>query len=99
MRYPFLDLALSQAAYAHELKAAACAVIDSGRFLHGPETEQLELEIAALCQVRHCVTVSNGLDALRLILRAYKEMGLLVVPGIWRTLKHRDPACRERQRA
>lgn len=77
MRYPFLDLALSQAAYAHELKAAACAVIDSGRFLHGPETEQLELEIAALCQVRHCVTVSNGLDALRLILRAYIELGRL----------------------
>ena len=77
MRYPFLDLALSQAAYANELKAAACAVIDSGRFLHGPETEQLEQEIASLCQVRHCVTVSNGLDALRLILRAYIELGRL----------------------
>lgn len=77
MRYPFLDLARTQAAYADELKAAACAVIDSGRFLHGPETEMLEHEVAQLCQVRHCVSVSNGLDALRLILRAYIEMGLL----------------------
>ena len=77
MRYPFLNLAKTQAAYADELKAAASAVIDSGRFLHGPETEQLEQEIAALCQVRHCVTVSNGLDALRLILRAYIELGRL----------------------
>ena len=77
MRYPFLDLAKTQAYYVDELKAAANAVIESGRFLHGPETEKLEQEIAALCQVRHCVTVSNGLDALRLILRAYIELGRL----------------------
>ncbi len=77
MRYPFLDLAKTQARYVDELKAAASAVIESGRFLHGAETELLEQEMASLCQVRHCVTVSNGLDALRLILRAYKEMGRL----------------------
>ncbi len=77
MKYPFLDLAKTQSAYVDELKAAACAVIDSGRFLHGKQTELLEQEIAALCQVEHCVTVSNGLDALRLILRAYIELGHL----------------------
>ena len=77
MRYPFLDLAKTQAGYVDELKAAANAVIESGRFLHGPQTEQLEQEIATLCQVKHCVTVSNGLDALRLILRAYIELGRL----------------------
>lgn len=77
MRYPFLDLAKTQAGYVEELKAAANAVIESGRFLHGPETEKLEQEIASLCQVSHCVTVSNGLDALRLILRAYIELGHL----------------------
>lgn len=76
-QYPFLDLALSNAPYMTELKAAACEVIEHGRYLHGQQTELLEQEIAALCQVRHCVAVSNGLDALRLILRAYKEMGLL----------------------
>ncbi len=77
MRYPFLDLAKTQARYVDELKAAASAVIESGRFLHGAETELLEQEMASLCQVRHCVTVSNGLDALRLILRAYIELGRL----------------------
>ena len=77
MRYPFLDLAKTQAGYVDELKASANAVIESGRFLHGPETEQLEHEIATLCQVRNCVSVSNGLDALRLILRAYIELGHL----------------------
>ena len=76
-QYPFLDLALSNAPYMDELKAAACKVIERGRYLHGTETEQLESEIAALCQARYCVSVSNGLDALRLILRAYMELGLL----------------------
>lgn len=77
MKYPFLDLALSHQPYMDELKAAAQTVIESGRYLHGPETEQLENEIATLCQVKHCVTVSNGLDALRLILRGYIELGKL----------------------
>lgn len=76
-QYPFLDLALANAPYMAELKAAACEVIERGRYLHSQQTELLEQEIAALCQVRHCITVSNGLDALRLILRAYKELGLL----------------------
>ena len=76
-QYPFLDLALVNAPYSDKLKAAACEVIDRGRYLHSTETELFEHEIAALCQVRHCVSVSNGLDALRLILRAYKELGIL----------------------
>ena len=75
--YPFLDLALANAPYMDELKAAACEVIERGRYLHSTQTELLEQEIAELCQAKHCVTVSNGLDALRLILRAYKEMGRL----------------------
>ena len=76
-KYPFLDLALSNEPLIDELKAAACNVIESGRYLHGIQTKLLEEEIAQLCQARHCVGVSNGLDALRLILRAYKEMGIM----------------------
>ena len=76
-QYPFLDLAFANAPYMDELKAAACEVIERGRYLHSAQTELLEQEIAQLCQARHCVSVSNGLDALRLILRAYKEMGML----------------------
>ena len=68
-KYPFLDLALSNEPLMADLKAAACDVIESGRYLHGTQTELLEEEIAQLCQARHCVSVSNGLDALRLILR------------------------------
>lgn len=76
-QYPFLDLALANGPYMDELKAAACEVIERGRYLHSTQTELFEEEIAALCEVRHCVSVSNGLDALRLILRAYKEMGIM----------------------
>ncbi len=76
-QYPFLDLALANAPYIAELKAAACEVIERGRYLHSLQTELLEQEIAQLCQARHCVGVSNGLDALRLIVRAYKEMGIM----------------------
>ena len=76
-QYPFLDLALANAPYMEELKAAACEVIERGRYLHSTQTELFEQEIAAVCQTRHCISVSNGLDALRLILRAYKEMGIL----------------------
>ena len=76
-QYPFLDLALANAPYMDELKASACDVIERGRYLRGEQTKLLEQEIAALCQVKHCIGVSNGLDALKLILRAYKELGRL----------------------
>ncbi len=75
--YPFLDLALANAPYMDDLKSAACEVIERGRYLHSTQTELLEAEIAQTCQTEHCVSVSNGLDALRLILRAYMELGRL----------------------
>lgn len=76
-QYPFLDLALANAPFMEQLKAAACEVIERGRYLHSMQTELFEQEIATVCQTRHCVSVSNGLDALRLILLAYKEMGVI----------------------
>ena len=48
-----------------------------GRYINGEQCRTFEQEIAQLCQVKHCVAVSNGLDALRLIIRAYKELGVL----------------------
>jgi len=75
--YQFLDLALVNAPYIDQLKDVACRVIERGRYLHGSETQALEQEIADLCEASYCVGVSNGLDALRLILRAYKELGVM----------------------
>ncbi len=85
--YPFLSLKQANAPWEDELKQAAIDVIESGWYLHGQHTQLLEQEIASLCQARHCIAVSNGLDALRLILRAYIEMHRLkpgdkvIVPG------------------
>lgn len=76
-KYPFLDLGLANKPIENELKNAACRVIESGRYLHGNETLMLEQEVAAKCGTDFCVGVSNGLDALKLIFRAYKELGLL----------------------
>ena len=77
MKYKFLDLAKANEPYMEQLQEAACNVIKSGRYLHGEQTSLLEQEIAGLCEAKHCVAVSNGLDALRLILRAYIELGVL----------------------
>jgi len=77
MKYQFLDLAQANAPYLEQLQEAACNVIKSGKYLHGEQTNLLEQEIAGLCEAKYCIAVSNGLDALRLILRAYKELGVL----------------------
>ena len=76
-RYPFLDLAAANEPYADRLKAAACRVIDSGRYIGGEEVEAFESELAALTDTGCAVGVSCGYDALRLILRAWIEMGRL----------------------
>lgn len=63
-----------------ELREAACRVLESGRYLSGPETESFERELARLCGASGAVGTGNGLDALRLIMRGYMELGRLA-PG------------------
>ncbi len=78
--FAFVDLALTNSRYAPQLKEAAARVIDSGRYLAGEETAAFEHELAHALGVTHCIGVSNGLDAIRLIFRAYIELGRLA-PG------------------
>lgn len=80
MRYPFLDLRTVNEPLMAELKAAAERVIESGRYVGGEECAALEEELKAATGTAHAVGVSNGLDALRLIFKAYIEMGRLA-PG------------------
>jgi dTDP-4-amino-4,6-dideoxygalactose transaminase len=72
---PFLSLKDVNAAHRDELIAAAIRVIDSGWYIHGKEHEAFEHEFATYCGTSHCVGVANGLDALTLALRAWKELG------------------------
>lgn len=73
----FLDLQKVNATYAAELKAAAGKVIDSGWYLQGEQNVQLEKNLKELTGAPNAIAVGNGLDALRLILRAYIEMGVM----------------------
>jgi dTDP-4-amino-4,6-dideoxygalactose transaminase len=74
---PFLDLQLINARHAAELKAAAARVIDSGWYVLGEEVKAFESEYAAWVGSPHCVGTSDGLAALILALRGWKELGLL----------------------
>jgi len=73
----FTNLKTLNAQYHAELVEAATRVIDSGWFIHGIEVKEFEQEFAEYCGTKHCVGVANGLDALILTLRAWKELGKL----------------------
>lgn len=74
---PFLDLKSINAQYRSGLIEAAIRVIDSGWYIQGQENLAFEQEFAAYCGTQHCIGVANGLDALTLTLRAWKELGKL----------------------
>jgi len=65
------------ASFEPELSQAVLRVVKSGWYLLGNEVKQFETSFATYCGVKHCIAVANGLDALILIMRAYKELGIL----------------------
>ncbi len=73
----FLDLQKINAQYEQELKQAAAEVIDSGWYLLGEKLQCFETNLASYIGAKHVIGVANGLDALRLILKAYIEMGVM----------------------
>lgn len=77
MKYKFLDLKAVNAPFEDDLARAVERVVRSGRYVGGPEVDAFERELADAVGTRRAVAVSNGLDALRLILRAYIEEGFL----------------------
>jgi dTDP-4-amino-4,6-dideoxygalactose transaminase len=76
MSIPQIDLKRQHEALRAELMEAAARVLDSCRFVLGPEGQALERELAALCGARHGVGTGSGTDALLLALKAVG-----VVPG------------------
>jgi dTDP-4-amino-4,6-dideoxygalactose transaminase len=73
----FLDLEKVNAIHQDALKLAAARVIDSGWYLMGNELSAFESKLAEFSGAKHAIGVANGLDALRLILRAYIAMGFM----------------------
>ena len=74
---PFLDLKTINTQYRDELVGACTRVIDSGWYIGGSELEKFEQQFAIYCGTKYAIGVANGLDALILTLRAWKELGKL----------------------
>ena len=74
---PYLDLHRLNAPYEADIKQALLDVVDSGWYLFGRQVTAFEQEWATYTNASHCVACANGLDALRLVLRAWIEMDVL----------------------
>jgi len=77
MNVPFLDLRAINSVYRTELLDRLTKVVDSGWYIQGDELASFEKEFATYCGVSDVVGVANGLDALWLVLEAWKYQGLL----------------------
>ena len=73
----FLDLQKINAQYKNEIQDACSRVLDSGWYLLGKELENFEALFSKFCGTKYALGVANGLDALSLVLRAWKELGYL----------------------
>ena len=73
----FLDLKAINDSFEPELSQAIKRVLDSGWYLLGNEVKAFEKEYGEYIGTKHCIGVANGLDALRLILKAYIELGIM----------------------
>ncbi len=70
MAVPLFDTSTPLAPLHGELRAAVARVLDSERYILGPEVASFEQEFAAYCGAAHAVGVANGTDALTIALRA-----------------------------
>jgi dTDP-4-amino-4,6-dideoxygalactose transaminase len=70
MTVPFLDVKAAYEELKDKIDNAVARVLASGWYLLGEEITAFEREFGAYCDVKHCIGVANGLDALHLILRA-----------------------------
>lgn len=73
---PFIDLKAQQERLRADIDAAIAKVLAHGRYILGPEVEELEEQLATYTGATHCISVANGTDALQIAL-----MALGVGPG------------------
>ena len=74
---PFLDLHSINQRFELKFQEVFKQFLDSGYYVLGENVAAFEKEFADYCGTKHCVGVANGVDALRLILEAYKILGKL----------------------
>lgn len=73
----FLDLHKINARFKTEFEQEFSSFLDSGQYILGDSVLQFEQEFASYCGTKSCIGVASGLDALILIFKGYKELGLL----------------------
>ena len=73
----YLDLKAVTNLHEEEILHAVDDVVRSGWYLRSEANERFERDYANYIGTRHCISCGNGLDSLTLILRAYKEMGMM----------------------
>ena len=73
----FLDLQQINLAHQQEIEEKLLQTFRSGWYLLGNEVKAFEEQLAVYTGAKHAIGVANGLDALRLILRGYIEMGVM----------------------
>lgn len=73
----FLDLQKINLTHQQEIEDALLQTFRSGWYLLGDKVKTFEQELSKYCNVPHAIGVANGLDALRLIFRAYIELGIM----------------------
>ena len=73
----YLDLKRINDCHDMELRQAIDEVLQSGWYLKGEATHRFEQHYADFIGTKYCIGCANGLDALTLIFRAYKEMGIM----------------------
>ncbi|RQE07102.1 DegT/DnrJ/EryC1/StrS family aminotransferase [Prevotella intermedia] len=71
----YLSLKRITAMHEDEINKAISDVVASGWYLNGTAVQRFEEHYRTYIGTQHCVSCGNGLDALHLILRAYKELG------------------------
>lgn len=67
----FRDLQRQYGHVKEQIDANVSSVIDSARFISGPEVKELETALAEYVGVRHCVSCANGTDAISIALMAH----------------------------
>ena len=73
---PFIDLAAQQNRLRPQIEAGIARVLAHGKYILGPEVDELEEKLSAYTGAKHCITCANGTDALQIAL-----MALGVGPG------------------
>ena len=67
---PFVDLAAQQDRLRTEIEAGIAGVLAHGKYILGPEVDELEERLSAFSGAAHAITVANGTDALQIALMA-----------------------------